>query len=113
MAINFEAANMAGYNNPKIEVFKAVADTEFKIVSAPKKSEIYDSLRRGCIPFIRLFADIDGIIQQFLMPFSVWQEINQQAQISFTVTASFGGAGDPQTLALVYDSQVDWPPRLV
>ena len=26
MAINFEAANMAGYNNPKIEVFKAIID---------------------------------------------------------------------------------------
>ena len=26
MAINFEAANMAGYNNPKIEVFKATID---------------------------------------------------------------------------------------
>ena len=38
MAINFEAANMAGYNNPKIEVFKATIDIEnIKIIEAPSK----------------------------------------------------------------------------
>ena len=41
MAINFEAANMAGYNNPKIEVFKAAADPETNtITSAPSKPKL-------------------------------------------------------------------------
>ena len=53
MAINFEAANMAGYNNPKIEVFKATIDTEnIKIIEAPSKTEILRCLRRGSIPAI-------------------------------------------------------------
>ena len=53
MAINFEAANMAGYNNPKIEVFEAVMDpTTNAITSAPSKTEIIRCLRRGSIPTI-------------------------------------------------------------
>ena len=53
MAFNFEAANMAGYNNPKIEVFKATIDIEnIKITDAPSKTEILRCLRRGSIPAI-------------------------------------------------------------
>ena len=53
MDINFEAANMAGYNNPKIEVFKATVDLETnKIIDAPHKAEIIRCLRRGSIPAI-------------------------------------------------------------
>ena len=53
MAINFEAANMAGYNNPKIEVFKAVVNLETNTVtSAPSKSKIKSCLNRGSIPAI-------------------------------------------------------------
>ena len=55
MAINFEAANMAGYNNPKIEVFKAVMNPGTDaITSAPSKTEIKSCLNRGAIPLILL-----------------------------------------------------------
>ena len=53
MAINFEAANMAGYNNPKIEVFKAIVDFGTNTISdAPSKTEIIKCLYRGSIPAI-------------------------------------------------------------
>ena len=55
MSINFEAANMAGYNNPKIEVFQAVADPETNaITSAPSKTEVINCLSRGAIPLVLL-----------------------------------------------------------
>ena len=55
MAINFEAANMAGYNNPKIEVFKAVVNPDTDaITSAPSKTEIKSCLNRGAIPLMLL-----------------------------------------------------------
>ena len=55
MAINFEAANMAGYNNPKIEVFTAVVDPETQTVtSAPSKTKIKSCLNRGAIPLMLL-----------------------------------------------------------
>ena len=60
MAINFEAANMAGYNNPKIEVFKANMDITTHIISdAPNKQEIIRCLRRGSIPAL-LVITADG-----------------------------------------------------
>lgn len=53
MAINFEAANMVGYNNPKIEVFKAILNYETNaITEAPSKTEIIRCLNRGSIPAI-------------------------------------------------------------
>ena len=62
MAINFEAANMAGYNNPKIEVFKAATNGETDaLISAPSKSEILRCLTRGSIPAILLtYTYVDG-----------------------------------------------------
>lgn len=113
MAINFEAANMAGYNNPKIEVFEATANTDLEITAAPKQSEIVNSLARGCIPFIRLFVDLGDSIQQFILPFAASLEMSQHTQISFTSTSSFGDTEGAQTVALVYDSTVNWPPRIV
>ena len=60
MAINFEAANMAGYNNPKIEVFEAVANpANYTVISAPSKTEIKKSLNRGTIPLM-LLTDPNG-----------------------------------------------------
>ena len=57
MAINFEAANMAGYNNPKIEVFEAIMDNATHIISdAPNKQEIIRCLRRGSIPALLVIS---------------------------------------------------------
>ena len=55
MAINFEAANMAGYNNPKIEVFRAALDEQDKLVQYPRKTDILNCINRGSLPFILLF----------------------------------------------------------
>lgn len=53
MAINFEAANMAGYNNPKIEVFKAALAEDGKTLAQyPAKSAIIAALNRGSLPII-------------------------------------------------------------
>ena len=54
MAINFEAANMAGYNNPKIEVFPAALTDEGELRDAPPASIIVDCINRGSIPFLSL-----------------------------------------------------------
>ena len=102
MAINFEAANMAGYNNPKIEVFTAHANENLEIVSAPTKSDILQCLNRGCIPLIQLTVNAGGVPQRFLFAFAAEREIAGNSNLSFTVTTSYGETGDPQTVALVY-----------
>ena len=68
MAINFEAANMAGYNNPKIEVFEASLG-ETGVEKYPRKSVILDCINRGSVPFILVTF---GSSRQpaYLLPFS-------------------------------------------
>ena len=68
MAINFEAANMAGYNNPKIEVFE-VALGESGIERFPKKSVISDCINRGSVPFILLTSG-SSRMPAYLLTFS-------------------------------------------
>ena len=58
MAVNFEAANMVGYNNPKIEVFKAIINYETNaIIEAPSKTKIKSCLKRGAIPYLACASD--------------------------------------------------------
>ena len=62
MAINFEAANMAGYNNPKIEVFTLTFNDNSELVGAPKNSVLLDCVNRGSVPFLQLAStDRDSI----------------------------------------------------
>ena len=82
MAINFEAANMAGYNNPKIEVFKAIIDyTTNAITEAPRKTEIIRCLRRGSIPAI-MCANPDGSGGNLLWAYT-WITVNGNDTIMF------------------------------
>ena len=69
MAINFEAANMAGYNNPKIGVFKAVVNpNDDTLISAPSKTHILNSLNRGAIPIMLLtYTDPSGSTDVFIL----------------------------------------------
>ena len=98
MAINFEAANMAGYNNPKIEVFNAVLDTMTNaITSAPSKTEIIRCLRRGSIPAI-MCASPDGSEGNLLWVYT-WAADNEGDLIMF---------GSP-ALIIMYDTVSDSP----
>ena len=52
MAINFEAANMAGYNNPSIVVFSASLGDDGNLSNFPDKTDIVSALARGALPFL-------------------------------------------------------------
>ena len=83
MAINFEAANMAGYNNTKIEVFKATVDIEnIKIIDAPHKAEIIRCLQRGSIPAI-MSTTPDGT-ESNLLWLGTWATTEEGASIYFS-----------------------------
>ena len=109
MAINFEAANMAGYNNPKIEVFTAHADETLKIVSAPKKSEIVSSITRGCIPFILLIAESDGIAHHVLCRFAGSEAVLGGSTLSFSASLTFDTAANMQSIVLNYTTEDELP----
>ena len=89
MAINFEAANMAGYNNPNIEVFKAAANVETDaLISAPSKSEIIRCLTRGSIPAILLTYTYEGGSEAHLLYFDYWFQEAEGDTISFRSASS-------------------------
>ena len=55
MDINFAAANMAGYNNPEIEIVTLIVDNESGAFPNPPTYEIISKiLRRGAIPFLAI-----------------------------------------------------------
>ena len=110
MAINFEAANMAGYNNPKIEVFEAVANENLEIVSAPIKSDILQCLNRGCIPMILLSANNAELPATTLMFLFAGAQGESNPVLSFTCTFAFeSGAGAPTMIILYQDGDGSLP----
>ena len=63
MAINFAAANMAGYNNPNIEVFEAILSSSGAALDRyPAKSVILNCISRGSIPVIILRFNTAGYL---------------------------------------------------
>ena len=52
MAINFEAANMAGYNNPRFTVLKAEAEALGALISYPSYEEVTGLIASGVIPLL-------------------------------------------------------------
>ena len=91
MAINFEAANMAGYNNPKIEVFNAVLGDAGGVASLtqyPDKSIILNCLSRGSIPVIILRYYTTG----YHLLLSDWDDSETGTSINFCTLASAQGS---------------------
>ena len=107
MAINFEAANMAGYNNPKIEVFKAaLAEDGATLAQYPATADIMAAVNRGSIPFILLNNSVMG--QQCLLTLHDIVLVEDSAAITFT--AASATAGD---LAISYPPEPDSVPQYV
>ena len=89
MAINFAAANMAGYNNPQIEVFKAVLSSNDELVQYPNKTDILNCINRGALPFILLFMTNGGAF--IPLPLSIITEDGGTAVILFRSASKTGG----------------------
>lgn len=89
MSINFAAANMAGYNNPQIEVFKAVlAETGASLAQYPDKSIILNCLSRGSIPVILLQFESLG----YLLLLSDWDTSEIGTTIGFSTPAGLSSS---------------------
>ena len=83
MAINFESANTAGYNNHKIVVFPATVKTvgtTAVVVSAPSNSTITNAIKSGDIPFVSVTTP-KGYV---LLPFT---SIAPDGSYTFSATA--------------------------
>ena len=102
MAINFEAANMAGYNNPKIEVFKAHSNENMEIDNAPIKSEILQCLNRGSIPMILLSSNAAELPDTTLMFLFAGAQGKSNPVLSFQCDVAFEDGAGASGLTLLY-----------
>lgn len=58
MAINFEAANMAGYNNPEVQVLRVtINSTGTKVLTAPNFATISNISKSGLLPVLYVTND--------------------------------------------------------
>ena len=90
MAINFEAANMAGYNNPKIEVFRAaLAEDGQTLAQYPTKADITAAVSRGSIPFILLNTAGGG--PQYLLIIHNVVPVEESVAINFSAASRVFG----------------------
>ena len=107
MDINFAAANMAGYNNPKIEVFRAVLDDSGggTLTQYPDKSIILKCLSRGSVPVIMLRYSTAG----FLLLLSDWNTSETGTIINFTTPT---GISSSIKIQITYPDSND-PPRII
>ena len=90
MAINFEAANMAGYNNPKIEVFTLTFNDNSELVGAPKNSVLSDCINRGSVPFLQLASTDRNSI--YILPITCIQRQTKGLEFCFSAALRAGTA---------------------
>ena len=110
MAINFEAANMAGYNNPKIEVFVITLNGDLGIATAPSKSEVINCTRRGSIPFLYI-VDPDQVTSWLLPLTSVNILSSGNSELIFGAI-NYDRLGAFTAISIIYPEADNTPPTL-
>lgn len=109
MAINFEAANMAGYNNPKIEVFEAVyPDEGATLIEFPRKSVILDCIKRGAVPIL-VATDAARTEMYILYLGTIASTINEKYLLSFSNTSKPTATDPPIIVTVHYEFDSETP----
>ena len=110
MGINFAAANMAGYNNPNIEVFVITLGSDMNIATAPSKSELINCTQRGSIPF--LYIEAADQLTSWLLPLrAIIAQASGKYELSFC--SVFPDAlGSYSAISIYYPEADDTPPTL-
>ena len=105
MAINFEAANMAGYNNPKIEVFTLTLNNDSEIAEAPNQSVLSDCINRGSVPFLRITTTDHNTM--YILPITYIQQQTNGPEFCFSTVTKGGTATSvaPSVTAVNYPSE--------
>ena len=107
MAINFEAANMAGYNNPQVQVFPVtvnVGGPEIAVVGAPSYSTITNIIKSGYIPV--LFAALTTG-DRAVLPLTA---INNEGHYIFSATGPTStGSNSEQLISIMFGENVEQP----
>ena len=101
MAINFAAANMAGYNNPQIEVFEFTFNDNLEITESPNQSVLSDCINRGSVPFLRAATTDHNTVYILPITYITQQAAGLEFCFSNIIQANSLG-GTPIILAVNY-----------
>ena len=107
MAINFAAANMAGYNNPEVQVFPVTVQSVsngIKVFGAPSYSTITNIIKSGYMP--TLFATLPTG-DKAVLPLTA---INHTGTYIFSAAIRTStAANSEQLLSILYGENFDSP----
>ena len=73
MAINFEAANMEGYNNPKIKIIPVTIEAD-AVINPPSYTELSNICKSGEYPVIHVTDNDRG--RYYILPISSYTNEN-------------------------------------
>ena len=90
MGINFAAANMAGYNNPQIEVFALTLNDSGEIVEAPNQSVLSDCINRGSVPFTQTITTDRNFV--YILPITYIAQQTDGLEFCFSAVVRAGTA---------------------
>ena len=110
MAINFAAANMAGWNHPQIEVFMLTLNADGEIVGAPSQSVLSDCINRGSVPFLRITTtDRDTV---YILPITYIQQQTTGLEFCFSTVVKVGAEAGAAPSVLAVNYPVEGAPAL-
>ena len=107
MSINFEAANMAGYNNPPVQVLKVttkVAGGGINVDNAPSYSAITNIVKSGCMPVLFVALPTGD---KAVLPFAA---ITHEGEYIFSAAASTSTApNSEQLISIIFGENFERP----
>ena len=111
MSINFAAANMAGYNNPEIEVFPLTVNDNLEIVETPNQSVLSDCINRGSVPFLRITtSDYTSV---YILPITyIQQQTSDLLEFCFSAIVRLGTKPSDIPIVLVVNYPTTGAPTL-
>ena len=107
MDINFEAANMAGYNNPRVQVFPVtttIVSNGIRVTDAPSYSAITSIVKSGCMPVLFVTLPTGD---KAVLPIAA---INHEGEYIFSAAASTATApNSEQLISIIFGENFEHP----
>ena len=107
MAINFAAANMAGYNNPEVKVIPILAEAKggLTLINPPSYADISNICRSGAYPVLHIHITNANLTMAYIIPLSHYKYDGSKGMFSFCTIlhdGDFKEGGRPMALAVIF-----------
>ena len=101
MAINFAAANMAGYNNPKIKIVPVTIEAG-EVINPPRYTELSNICKSGEYPVIHATDNDRGLY--YILPISSYLTNSTDGIDNLTFCATYSRGSSLYAVAVTFYS---------